>query len=479
MVEAESTVSLRPLSIAGEEVTAGERKIVRSPWNGEPVAAVPVVGAAETRGAIDAAADAMRSPIPAWERGLILERAANVIRERRESLARLLAQEIGKPVKHAIVEVDRCVQTLTFSAVEARTLAGRGVAVDAHPSGEGRRGYTIRVPIGVVAAITPFNFPLNLAAHKIGPAIAAGCGAVLKPAGVAPLAALELVRALHDAGLPPAWLSVVTGPADEIGNALIEDERVRLITFTGSAEVGWSLAARSARKRVSLELGNSTPLIVCADADLDAAATAAAVSGNSFAGQSCISVQRVIVDRRVHDAFLERLLGAVGRLRFGDPLDSETDVGPVIDEGARERISEWVDEAAGDGAQRLTGGPGDDGHLRPIVLADVDTDLRVWRSEVFGPVLAVRPFGDLEEAIALANGTEYGLQAGVFTRDLETAFTATERLEFGGITVNEAPTFRVDQMPYGGTKASGNTREGPHFAVREMTEERMVVVKPS
>jgi acyl-CoA reductase-like NAD-dependent aldehyde dehydrogenase len=477
MAQVETSVPLKPLSVAGEALTTEETHVVRSPWDGAAIAAVPIVGGDETRAAIDAAAEAMGTPLPAHERAEILDRGANTIRERREELARLLAREIGKPLKQALVEVDRCVQTLTFSAVEARTLAGRGVPLDAHPAGVGRRGYTIRVPIGVVAAITPFNFPLNLAAHKVGPAIAAGCGTVLKPANAAPLAAIELVRILHEAGLPPALLSVVAGPAAEIGDVFVEDERVRMITFTGSAKVGWKLAERAAKKHVSLELGNSTPLIVCGDADLDAAAEAAAISGNGFAGQSCISVQRVLVDARVHELFAERLVAAIGRLKVGNPEEDDTDVGPLIDENARARVQEWVDEATAAGAESLAGGTIEAGHLRPTVLDGVSTDARAWRSEIFGPVLALRPFESLDEAIELANGTDYGLQAGIFTRDLATAITASERLTFGGVTINEAPTFRVDQMPYGGTKESGNTREGPHYTVRDMTEERMVVIK--
>jgi acyl-CoA reductase-like NAD-dependent aldehyde dehydrogenase len=477
MAQVDTAVSVRALTVAGETVTTDDTRVVHAPWDGSEVAAVPVVGASEARRAVAAAAGAMRTPLPAHERAEILDRAAATVRERREELARLLSREIGKPLKQALVEVDRCVQTLAFSAVEARTLAGRGIPVDAHPAGIGRRGYTIRVPVGVVAAITPFNFPLNLAAHKVGPAVAAGCGTVLKPASVAPLAAIELVAILHGAGLPPELLSVVTGPAGEIGDVLVEDERVRMITFTGSAEVGWELAGRAPKKHVSLELGNTTPLIVCADADLDAAAEAAAISGNGFAGQSCISVQRVLVDARVHDAFAERLVAAVERLKVGDPSADDTDVGPLIDEDARTRVADWIDEATDNGADRLTGGAIDGGHLRPTVLDRVPRDVRAWRREIFGPVLGLRSFDALEEAIELANGTEYGLQAGIFTRDLTTAITASERLEFGGVTINEAPTFRVDQMPYGGTKESGNTREGPHYTVRDMTEERMVVIK--
>lgn len=474
---AEQARPLSPLSVAGVEVTEGELDVVRSPWDGSVVGSVPMVGPDAARAAIHAAAEAMRSPMPAFERALVLDGAAAEIRERRQDFARMLSLEAGKPLKQALIEVERCIQTLTFSAAEARTLAGRGIAMDAHPSGTGHRGFTIRVPIGVVAAITPFNFPLNLAAHKLGPAVAVGCGVVLKPATKVPLTAIELVRSLHRAGLPPAMLSVVVGPSKEIGDVFVDDPRVGMITFTGSSEVGWDLVSRAPRKRVALELGNSTPLIVCADGDLEAAATAAATSGYAFAGQSCISVQRVIVDRRVHDPFLELLAGAAERLQVGDPLDPETDVGPLISEEDRARVSDWVEEAVGAGASRLGGGTVDGGHLRPVVLDDVGTELPVWQREVFGPVIAVRSFESLDEALDLANGTDYGLQAGIYTRDLATAFTAMERLEFGGVTVNQAPTFRVDQMPYGGTKGSGNTREGPHFTVREMTEERTVVLR--
>ncbi len=464
------------LPVAGETAT-GPALEVRSPWDGTLVGRVPTVGPTETRVAVEAAWRAMRQGLPAHQRAAILDRAATQVRADRERLARLLAREAGKPLKHALVEVDRCVQTLTFSAVAARALAGRGIPLDAHPSGVGHRGFTIRVPLGVVGAITPFNFPLNLAAHKVGPAIAAGCGAVLKPAAKAPLAAIELVGILHRAGLPPEWLSVVVGDPEPIADVFVEDDRVRLITFTGSSEVGWSLAARAPRKRVTLELGNSTPMIVCADADLEAAARAAATSGFGFAGQSCISVQRVIVHEEVHLPFLEHLRRATQELRVGDPLDPDTDVGPVIDAGARERILSWLEEAEDAGAVRLAGGPGPRGHLEPVILDGVAPGLRVWDREVFGPVVGLRTFRDLDDAIALANATPYGLQAGIFTRDLATAFAAIEGLEFGGVTINQAPTFRVDQMPYGGTKASGNTREGPESAVREMTEERTVILR--
>ncbi len=474
--ETSGKVEVAPLTIAGETVAGGEMHMVHAPWDGSAVGALPLVGPDAAESAIDAAATAMQEGLPAHERALILERAAGEVRSRRTELAHLLALEAGKPISQAGVEVDRTVQTLTFSATEARTLAGRGIPLDAHPAGTGRLGFTIRVPIGVVGAITPFNFPLNLAAHKIGPAIAAGCGVILKPALKAPLAALELVDILYEAGLPRPWLSTLAGSSRDIAEVFIQDDRVRLITFTGSSEVGWNLAARAPRKRVTLELGNSTPIIVCADADLEAAASAVAGSGYAFAGQSCISIQRVIVSEHVHDRFLDQLLTATGALSVGDPLRESTHVGPMITSGARDEILSWVDEAESAGAKVVVDGRGGE-NLGPIVLDEIPTSARAWNQEAFAPLVGIRTFNDLDDAIDAANGTAYGLQAGIYTANLGTALQAIERLEFGGVTINETPTFRVDQMPYGGVKESGNTREGPYNAVREMTEERMVVLR--
>jgi acyl-CoA reductase-like NAD-dependent aldehyde dehydrogenase len=366
--------------------------------------------------------------------------------------------------------------TYTMAAVEARKLAGEVVPMDASQAGEGKLAFTLRVPIGVVGAISPFNFPLNLVAHKLAPALAAGCAVVLKPASQTPLSALLLAELEEEAGLPPGWLSVVVGPSAEIGDVLVEDERVRALTFTGSGQVGWKLRERAPRKRVNLELGNATPVVVAADADLDEAATKLAANAFSFAGQSCISVQRIYVERAACDGFLERFLPKVEALRVGDPADEETDVGPVIDEDARERILDWVEEARSAGARILTGGDLDGELIRPTVIADAAPELKVSCEEVFGPVCTVNAVDSLDEAVELANGTPYGLQAGVFTRGLREALDLARRLEFGGVTINEAPTFRADQMPYGGVKGSGNTREGPAYAVRELTEERLVVV---
>ena len=471
-----TALPLRPQVVAAGERLSGDPLEVRSPWDGSVVGVVATGGRSETADAIDAAHRATRSPLPAYRRAEILDRAAAGIEANRDAFARILALEIGKPVSQALVEVDRCVQTFRFSAAEARTLTGTGVAFDAHPAGVGHRGFTIRVPIGVIAAITPFNFPLNLAAHKIGPAIATGCGVVLKPSRDAPLAAAALAGLLYEAGLPKESLSVVVGSSSDIGDVLIDDHRVGMITFTGSSEVGWQLAARAPQKRVSLELGNSTPVVVCADADLAAAAGAVAASGFAFAGQSCISVQRVIVEESVHTGFVDELVGASAAKILGNPIDPDTFVGPLINHGARERVAAWIEEAQESGATPLLGSGNGGSHLGPTVLDDVDPSSRVWRDEVFGPVVGIRTFSRFSEAIEAANATEYGLQAGIFTTDIRKALDASEQLDFGGVTINETPTFRVDQMPYGGTKISGNTREGPRYTVREMTEERVVVI---
>ncbi|HKF15205.1 MAG TPA: aldehyde dehydrogenase family protein [Gaiellaceae bacterium] len=471
-----TTATERRLLIGGEWVETGDWQEVRSPYSGDVVGRVAKAGAAETRRAIDAAEEAMREPLPAHKRAEILVRVAGALGKRHEEVARLISDEAGKPMKAAKIEAARAMSTYTFSAVEARKLAGEMVPMDASQAGEGKLAFTLRRPIGVVGAISPFNFPLNLVAHKIAPALAAGCAVVLKPAGQTPLSGLLLAELETEAGLPPGWLNVLVGPASEIGDVLIEDDRVKVLTFTGSSGVGWTLRERAAKKKVNLELGNSTPLIVEGDADLDAAVAATAQHAFSFAGQSCISIQRVYVERSRYDDFIQQLVPRVEQLVVGDPADEETDVGPVIDEDARGRILEWIEEARRGGAEVLTGGELDGELIRPTVIANASPELKVSCEEVFGPVVTVNPYDSLDDALALANGTKYGLQAGIFTADVKTALRAAHELEFGGVTVNEAPTFRADQMPYGGVKESGNTREGPAYSVREFTEERVVVL---
>ena len=471
-----ATATERKLLIGGEWVETGDWHEVRSPYSGEVVGRVAKAGAAEARAAIDAAERAMADPLPAHKRAEILVKVVAGIARRHDEIAAQIAAEAGKPLKAAKVETSRAMSTYTFAAVEARKLAGEVVPMDAAQAGEGKLAFTLREPIGIVGAISPFNFPLNLVAHKIAPALAAGCAVVLKPAGQTPLSALTLAELEDEAGLPAGWLNVLVGPASEIGDVLVEDERVKAITFTGSSEVGWGIRERAARKKVLLELGNATPVIVHDDADLAEAATKLAAHAFSFAGQSCISVQRIYVQKRVYDEFVAGFLPKVEELVVGDPADAETDVGPVIDEGARERILSWIDEARDGGAEVLAGGDLDGDLIRPTVIANAAPDLKVCREEVFGPVCVVNTYESLDEAIALANGTRYGLQAGIFTADIRAALTAARSLEFGGVTVNEAPTFRSDQMPYGGVKDSGNTREGPAYSVRELTEQRVVVI---
>jgi acyl-CoA reductase-like NAD-dependent aldehyde dehydrogenase len=472
-----TTTIERPLLIDGRWVETGRWLEVRSPYDGDVVGRVAQAGAEETKAAVDAAARAMATPLPAHERAATLDRVAKLLEERADEAARTICAEAGKPLKAARVEASRAVSTFTMAAAEARRLAGDVVPMDASPAGVGKLAFTIREPIGVVAAISPFNFPLNLVAHKVAPALAAGCAVVLKPASQTPLSALFLAALELEAGLPDGWLNVVCGSASEIGDVLVADERVRLITFTGSSSVGWGLRERAPRKRVNLELGNATPVIVAADADLDDAAARLAANAFSFAGQSCISVQRIYVERPALDEFLERFLPRVGALKVGDPADEATDVGPVISTSERERVLAWIEEARERGAEILAGGRLDGDLVAPTVVAHAPDDAKISCEEVFGPVCGIWAYDTLDEAIALANGTRYGLQAGIFTRDVKAALRAAEALRFGGVTVNEAPTFRADQMPYGGVKDSGNTREGPAYAVREMTEERLVVLQ--
>jgi acyl-CoA reductase-like NAD-dependent aldehyde dehydrogenase len=470
------TVQERKLLLDGEWIETGEWQDVDSPYSGETVARVARAGAEHARKALDAAERAMSSPLPAHERAAILDRVAALLQERHDEVAQTISAEAGKPMKAARVEAERAVSTYTMAALEARRLAGEVVPMDASAAGVGKVAYTMRVPIGIVGAITPFNFPLNLVAHKVAPALAAGCAVVLKPAGHTPLSALLLGELETEAGLPPGWLNVLVGPSAEIGDVIVEDERVKLITFTGSSGVGWKIRERAVKKRVNLELGNATPVVVEADADIEEAATKLAANAFSFAGQSCISVQRIYVKREAYDAFVSRFVPRVQALKVGDPGEEDTDVGPVIDEDARDRIVSWVEEAKSAGATVLAGGEVVGGLLQPTVLADVTQEMKVSCQEVFGPLCTVSPYDSSEEAFELANATEYGLQAGIFTANLKAALAAAAALEFGGVTVNEAPTFRADQMPYGGVKESGNTKEGPHYAVREMTEERLVVL---
>ena len=469
-----ATALQRKLFVDGEWLETGEWVEVRSPYSGDVVGRVAKAGAAETRRAVDAAASALQEPLPAHKRAEILVKVAGLLGRRHAEVARLISDEAGKPMKAARVEATRAMSTFTFAAVEARKLAGEMVPMDASQAGDGKLAFTLRVPRGIVGAISPFNFPCNLVAHKLAPSLAAGCPVVLKPATATPLSALLLAELMEEAGLPAGWLNVVAGSSAEIGDVLIGDDRVAVLTFTGSGEVGWKLKERAPRKHVALELGNSTPVIVCSDAP-PATADKIAANAYSFAGQSCISIQRIYVMDDAWDRFVGELVPKVEALKVGDPSDEETDVGPVIDDDARERILDWIRNTSG---EVLTGGDTtDDGLIRPTVIANPDPEDKVSCEEVFGPVVTVTRTRSLDQAVEQANGTRYGLQAAIFTGSLQPALDAAKRLEFGGVIVNEAPTFRADQMPYGGVKASGNTREGPAYAVHELTEPRLVVIQ--
>jgi acyl-CoA reductase-like NAD-dependent aldehyde dehydrogenase len=469
---------MTPVPIGPDRVTTDDTIVVTSPYDGCEVGRVPSCDAAHVDRAVAAARAALADPLAAHARAAVLDRAAALLAERQEDFARTISAEAAKPLKTARVEAARAVDTFRFSAAEARTLAGEMVPVDAAAPGEGKLALTLRVPIGVVGAISPFNFPLNLVAHKVAPAIAAGCPVVLKPASQTPLSALALAALLLDeCGLPPGWLNVVTGSGGAVGDPLVLHDDVAMITFTGSPPVGWSIRGKAPRKKVSLELGNNSPVILEADGDWRAAVAKLKVAGFSHAGQSCISSQRVYVQRSLHDDVVAELVEAVGTLVVGPPLAEDTDVSALISADDTARVKSWIDEAVEGGAKVAVGGDVTaDGVLRPTVLTGVTPDMKVCADEVFGPVLAVAAYDELDEAIALANDTRYGLQAGIFTARLAVALDAARRLDFGGVLVNEVPTWRADQQPYGGVRDSGNTREGPHYAVREMTEPRLVVL---
>jgi len=453
--------------------------IVRSPYDQQVIGEIPSQTAADVDAAVARAKAALAAgPLPLWKRAQILDLAAQRLAARRDEFAEIIAREAAKPIKTARVEAERAVGTFQFAAAEARKLGGEMIPLDAIPAGEGKLGFTLRVPIGVVGAIAPFNFPLNLVVHKVAPAIAAGCPVVLKPASQTPFSSLRLAEMLIDeCGLPADHLIVVTGGGSTVGNAIVDHPDIALITFTGSPEVGWSIRARAPRKRVGLELGNNAPVIVEPDGDWATAAAKIKMAGFSHAGQSCISTQRVLVHRSLEQQFTEALVQHVETLVVGDPMDESTDVSALISISERDRVEGWIDEAVGQGATVATGGRrNDDGVLMPTVITGARHEMKVCAKEVFGPVVTITAYDTVDEAIALANDTEYGLQAAIFTSNISTAMKAVHALDFGGVLVNEVPTWRADQQPYGGLRDSGNTREGPAFTIKEMTEIRMVVL---
>lgn len=453
---------------------------VLNPFNYEPLAEVREATGDELERAVSTAEQGAKAmaEMPLFRRAELLLDAARLVSGEREEIARTIALECGKAIKYSRVEVERAVEILTFAAEEAKRIAGEVVPLDASPSSQGRLGFTLKVPIGVVAAITPFNFPLNLALHKVAPALAAGNSVVLKPTTVAPLTGLVLGRIFLDAGFPPGALNVVTGPGPTVGEPLVRDPRVGKVSFTGSPEVGARIAGLCPMKRLTLELGSNSAVILLGDADIGRALPRCALGAFYNSGQVCISLQRVYAHTSILEEFTEALVESAKSQVVGYQMREETDVGPMITEEEGLRLEEWIREAKAQGAEILAGGTRDFTLFWPTVLARVTRQMKVVREEAFGPVVTVSGFETLQEAVDLVNDSQYGLQAGIFTKDLARALFAAKRLQVGGVMINDVPTFRADHMPYGGVKGSGLGREGVRYAMDEMTETRMVVINP-
>ena len=468
----------QPFFLAGRWEKSGTPLKVINPYDNSIAGETWLAGDQEFEAATEAAVAAavVMRKLPAYERSAILRRACDSIRARREEIGRTIAAEVGKALKDALTEVDRGASTFEVASEEARRIEGVVLPMDLAPHGKGRIAFTRRYPIGPIAAISPFNFPFNLSAHKLAPAIAAGNPIVLKPATKTPLSALLLADALEKAGLPKGALSVLP-MSRQTGDRLVTDDRYKMLTFTGSSAVGWGMKARAGKKKVVLELGGNAGVIVDETADVDFAVKRIAVGGFALAGQSCISVQRVYVHSSVFDRFASALVALLQRLKVGDPLDPGTDVGPMIEESEAERVDAWVKEAVDSGAKILTGGKRLGPALyAPTVLTDVPDTAKVCTQEVFAPVVGLYRFDDFNDALARVNASSYGLQAGVFTNDLLRALVAHEVLEVGGVIVNDVSAWRIDHMPYGGMKDSGIGREGPRYAIEEMTEPKIIVI---
>ncbi|PSR20307.1 MAG: aldehyde dehydrogenase [Sulfobacillus acidophilus] len=455
--------------VNGEELFTDRSYAVTHKYTGAILAEVAEASDGVIEKALTGATEAFLHPLSVHERARILERARDILERDGEDIARTIAKEAGKPIKDARAEVARGQQTLRYSAVAAQTLHGREVPIRGNPGAESRVAVTLRKPYGVVLAITPFNFPLNLVLHKVGPALAAGNTVVLKPAPATPLTALRLARVFSEAGLKPGYLQVVTGESPQIGEKLVRDSRVRLITFTGSAAVGQVIRAQAGLRPVLLELGNNSANIVHEDADLDIAARTLALRAYGFAGQVCVAVQRIYVHRSVYDAFLDRFQRAVQALVVGDPEDDRTDIGPMINEAAAARAFDSYEESLRQGARAVVPSERHGVLVQPGLLVNVAGSMRVMSEEVFAPIAGLVAYDDFGQALAWANDSRYGLQAGVFTQRLDLAWQAIETLQVGGVVVNDSSAYRADNMPYGGVKDSGLGREGPEYAIEEMT----------
>lgn len=462
--------------------TEAERSFdVYNKYNGDLMGRVPFCDDSHVEKALNSATAAAKrmAKLAAYERAEVLEKASEALVKSSEDLARTISSEAGKPLKFSRRETKRASITLKFASEEAKRITGETIAFDGEPRGVQRSGYWFRVPVGIVAAITPFNDPLNLVAHKVGPAFAAGNAAVLKPSSLTPLSALNLARVLTDCGLPLGSLNVVTGAGNQIGKKLVSDPRVRLVTFTGGVEAARDIVKWAGIKRLAMELGSNCPVIVMNDAQLDSALESCVEGSYSCQGQNCLHAQRFYIQDGIYAEFVHRMASIVEGLIVGDPLNEKTDVGPMITEREAARVEEWVNDALKKGAKLLVGGRRDGKMFSPTLLENVPHDTKIASEEVFGPVSAVYKFHKLSEAIEASNRTDYGLQAGIFTRNVNTALRAVQGLDFGGVLVNDTSDFRVDFMPFGGLKLSGLGREGIRFAIEEMSEIKTVIYKTS
>jgi glyceraldehyde-3-phosphate dehydrogenase (NADP+) len=466
------------LYINGKWVKTRPRAEVRNPYNQEVVGKVAQAGEKEMDQAIAAAGRAFEETrkIPAYRRAQILERIVSGLVSRREEIAKMIVREAGKPWQYAAGEVDRAISTFTIASEEAKRINGEVIPADRTPVGEGYTMLTRRFPIGPLAAISPFNFPLNLVAHKVAPALAVGNTIVLKPPHQAPLTSLLLAEIVEKAEAPPGMFNVVPCSV-EVAEKLATDERIKMLSFTGSAKVGWYLKGRAGKKRVALELGGNAAAVVHEDADLDWTAKRLAIGAFAYAGQICISIQRIYIQETVYKRFTEGFLDAVQKVKVGNPMDHDTVVGPLIDTASADRVEQWIKEAKKGGARIVTGGGRKGNVIEPTVISDADPALKVSCQEVFGPVVTVAPYKSFDKALALVNDSSFGLQAGLFTYDMRRILQAFQELEVGGVMINEYPTFRVDHMPYGGIKDSGLGREGVKYAMEEMTEIKLLVIK--
>ena len=464
--------------IAGKWVDKPEKIEVLHPFDDKVVDTVPKADADDVNRAIAGAVEGARlmRRTPGFDRAGILRRTAELMDQHSERLARLITAESGKILAEARLEVSRARETIDLSADEAKRLSGEVLPLDGAPGTTGKLGFTLRIPCGVVAAITPFNFPLNLVCHKVGPALAGGNAVVVKPASDTPLSALALVELLLEAGLPPLAVACPTGSGSAVGGAICADPRVRKISFTGSREVGEQICRAAGIKKVTMELGSNSPLIVMPDADLEKVATAAAITGYANAGQVCISTQRVIALDEAYQDVVSAVREKVEAIVHGDPMQEQTKMGPMIRESDAHRVEEWVNEAVAGGAKLVTGGKRRGALYAPTLLADVDPSMRVSRDELFGPAVAISRAASIEEAIRFANDSPYGLAAGIFTENIAWAMQFAREVDAGNLNVNWGPQWRADLMPYGGLKESGFGKEGPKYAVAEMTELKTVVL---